>query len=108
MTRKCKAGKEEKTHQAQELGDGLRGRLDVGEIGLGVGSGNGLGYCWAVGSRWAMVSQWAMVFCKKPVDFWFHVSWVFGFICHLWYILVWVNVFCKLKEADVSCSGWWA
>jgi hypothetical protein len=25
--------------QAQELGDGLRGRLDVGGIGLGVGAG---------------------------------------------------------------------
>ena len=38
--------------------------------------------------------------------------WVFGFMCHLnnmgWYILVWVSVFCKLKEVDLSCSGWWA
>jgi hypothetical protein len=74
----------------------------VGEIGLGVGSGNGLGGCWAVGSRWAVL------FCKKPVGFWFHVSWVFGFMCHFWYILVWVSVFCKLKKVDLSCSGWWA
>jgi hypothetical protein len=59
MTKKCKAG-EEKTHWAQELRDGLHGRLDVGEIGLGVGSGNGLGGCWAVGSLWAVGSRWAV------------------------------------------------
>ena len=32
-------GEEEKTHQAQELRDGLCGRLDVGGIGLGLGVG---------------------------------------------------------------------
>jgi hypothetical protein len=25
-----------------------------------------------------------------------------------WYILVCVSVFCKLKEADLSCYDWWA
>ena len=25
-----------------------------------------------------------------------------------WYFLVCVSVFCKLKEADLSCYGWWA
>jgi hypothetical protein len=56
MTKKCKAGEEEKTHlckareeekthQDQELGDGLCGQLDVGGIDLGVGNGNGLGGC---------------------------------------------------------------
>jgi hypothetical protein len=25
-----------------------------------------------------------------------------------WYNLVWVRAFCKLKKADLSCSGWWA
>ena len=64
MTRKCKVGEEEKTHRAQELGDGFHGRLDVGGIGMGVGSGNGLlGGCWAV------------VYCKKTCGF-------FGFMCH--------------------------
>jgi hypothetical protein len=116
MTRKCKAREEEKTHWCKAEGGGenpsvqSRGggedpqglearRWPLWRVGRGsdrLGRGQ-----WEWPGRWAVGGRW----------FFARNLWVFGFMCHFnsrWYILVCVSVFCKLKEADFSCSSWWA
>jgi hypothetical protein len=65
--------------------------------------------CWAVVRRWATGRRWFFV-RAAAVDFGI-LGFMFddGFILRGgWYILMCVSVFCKLKEADLSCYDWWA